>query len=80
MKRQSGFQKSVDQIFEKLAVFLFDRNSLETPNFYSGFGLVSVIYSTIRKMGNKDNSRMNLEKTAVVLKSILAGEYFGVEI
>lgn len=31
-------------------------------------------------MGNKDNSRMNLEKTAVVLKSILAGEYFGVEI
>jgi hypothetical protein len=42
--------------------------------------LVSVIYSTIRKMGNKDNSRMNLEKTAVVLKSILAGEYFGVEI
>lgn len=33
---------------------------------------VSVIYSTIRKMGNKDNSRMNLEKTAVVLKSILA--------
>lgn len=41
---------------------------------------VSVIYSTIRKMGNKDNSRMNLEKTAVVLKSILAGEYFGVEI
>lgn len=41
---------------------------------------VSVIYSTIRKMGNKDNSRMNLEKTAVVLKSILAEEYFGVEI
>lgn len=32
---------------------------------------VSVIYSTIRKIGNKDNSRMNLEKTAVVLKSIL---------
>ncbi|WP_390108720.1 hypothetical protein [Faecalimonas umbilicata] len=38
MKRQSGFQKSVDQIFEKLAVFLIDRNLLETPNFYSGFG------------------------------------------
>ncbi|BFK09616.1 hypothetical protein F120042H4_25460 [Faecalimonas umbilicata] len=50
------------------------------PIFTVDLALVSVIYSTIRKMGNKDNSRMNLEKTAVVLKSILAGEYFGVEI
>lgn len=41
---------------------------------------VSVIHFTTRKIGKKDNSRMNLEKTAVVLKSILAGEYFGVEI
>ena len=41
---------------------------------------VSVIDFTIRKMGNKENSSMNLEKTAVVLKSILAEEYFGVEI
>jgi hypothetical protein len=41
VKRQSGFQKSVDQIFEKLAVFLIDRNLLETPNFYNGFGACS---------------------------------------
>ena len=50
------------------------------PIFTMALEPVPEIYSTIRKMGNKDNSRMNLEKTAVVLKSILAEEYFGVEI